>query len=77
MKRPVIDRSLMFYSPSFFRIPNKVSPDRRREAPIARILEEATTPVSGRSDPEEFATGAGLTSDEDSEGLVPAEKLDA
>ena len=77
MKRPVIDRSLMFYSPSFFRIPNKVSPDRRREAPIARILEEATTPVSGRAGPEEFATGAGLTSDEDSEGLVPAEKLDA
>ena len=77
MKRPVIDRSLMFYSPSFFRIPNKVSPDRRREAPIARILEKATTPVSGRAGPEEFATGAGLTSDEDSEGLVPAEKLDA
>ena len=67
----------MFYSPSFLRMSNKVSPDRKRETPVARILEEPTTPVSGRSGPEVFATGAGLTSDEDSEGLVPAEKLDA
>jgi len=47
------------------------------EATIAKILFEGWAPVSGRAGPEEFATGAGLTSDEDSEGLVPAEKLDA
>ena len=39
--------------PSFFRIPKRANPDRRMEAPVARILDEGWAPVSGRAGPEE------------------------
>ena len=75
--------------PSFFRIPKRANPDRRMEAPVARILDERWAPVSGRAGPEECVAVSELASDGDSEQEVPnedttdseelvtAEKLDA
>ena len=53
--------------PSFFRIPKRANPDRRMEAPVARILDEGWVPVSGRAGSEERVALSELVSDGDSE----------